>query len=283
VLYRNFGRTGARVSAIGMGTYYDVRWIAVASVFGIRLRSAEIVSAIRAGIDAGINLIDTAEFYKSESLVAEAVKGYDREKLFIATKVFPTHLRAEKLVRSCERSLKRLGLDYVDLYQIHFPRQSVPLSETMGAMEKLVDDGKIRHIGVSNFSLDKMKEAESALKKYSIASTQMHYNIMHRDVEKEILPHCEENGIALMAYFPVAHGKLAKRDGGAGDSALESIKKKYGLSTTAQVGLNYLISKSENVFPIPRASKQKHVYENAVLGGNLFSSQDMTVLADIFS
>ncbi|MCL5678381.1 MAG: aldo/keto reductase [Candidatus Thermoplasmatota archaeon] len=282
VLYRYFGRTGVKVSAVGMGTYYDFRWITVASLFGFRLRRAQIVRAIRAGIDAGINLIDTAEFYKSEALVAEAVKGYDREKLFIATKVFPTHLKFGKVIRSCEKSLRRLELDYIDLYQIHFPRQGIPLSETMGAMEKLVDEGKIRHIGISNFSLDKMREAENGLKKYTLASTQMHYNMMHRDVEKEILPHCAENGIALMAYFPVAHGKLAKPAGGEAHSALESVRKKYGLATTAQVGLNYLISKSENVFPIPRASTQEHVLQNAELGGNLFSDEDMAVLAGLF-
>ncbi len=260
-----------------MGTYYDFRWITVASLFGFRLRRAQIVRAIRAGIDAGINLIDTAEFYKSEALVAEAVKGYDREKLFIATKVFPTHLRREKVIRSCEKSLRRLGVNYIDLYQIHFPNPRVPIAETMAAMEELADRGMIRHIGVSNFSLSRMKEAVSSLRKYPLSSNQMHYNLIHRDVERDILPYCEEMDIALLAYYPVAHGKLANPHR-VSSNVIASIKSRYGFTTNAQIALTYLISRSMNTFPIPRASNPVHVSENAALGGNLLSPEDIEAL-----
>ncbi len=279
--YREFGRTGVRVSPIGMGTYYDIGWIA-ASALGIKINLKEKISAIRKGIDAGINLIDTAEFYRSESVVSMAIRDYDREKLFVATKVFPTHLRPEKLIRACDRSLRLLGTDYIDLYQVHFPNFRVPVSETMQAMERLADDGKIRHIGISNFSLPKMIEAEQSLKKHSLASTQMHYNLNHRSVEKDILPHCRENGIALMAYYPLGHGKLAELPHGQAEAAA-AIASKYGLRTDAQVALNYLLSSDRCVFPIPRASNPQHVAENSLLGGNLFDREDMDTLTSLFA
>ncbi|MBX8634880.1 MAG: aldo/keto reductase [Thermoplasmata archaeon] len=279
--YREFGRTGVRVSCVGMGTYYDFRWIA-ASALGIGFGVHEKVTAIRKGIEEGINLIDTAEFYRSEPLVSRAIKDYDREKLFIATKVFPNHLREDKLIRACDRSLRRLGISYIDLYQIHFPSFRVPVSESMRAMERLVDDGKIRYIGVSNFSLQKMIEAEQSLKRHSLISTQMHYNLKHRDVENDILPHCRENGIALMAYYPLGHGKLAELR--SSDAAtVKAIASKCGLKTDAQLALNYLLSSDKCVFPIPRASNPEHVAENSTLGGRLFDREDMNALAAIFS
>lgn len=277
MIYRKFARTGFSVSAVGMGTYYDFRWIAAAALLGKQFSRARIMSAIRTGIDAGINLIDTAEFYRSEELVGEAIRGYDREKLFIATKVFPTHLRREKVIRACEKSLKRLGVDYIDLYQIHFPNPRVPIAETMAAMEELADRGMIRHIGVSNFSLPRMKEAVSSLRKYPLSSNQMHYNLIHRDVERDILPYCEEMGIALLAYYPVAHGKLADAHGGR-TNVIASIKSRYGFTTNAQIALTYLISRSKNTFPIPRASNPVHVSENAALGGKLLSPEDIEAL-----
>ena len=162
-----FGKTGASVSEIGMGTYYDPLWIATATL-GWRRGAASKVEALRAGLDGGINLIDTAEIYRSESLVAKAIEGRKREELFIATKVWPNHLHRDALVAALERSLRHLSLSYVDLYQIHFYSSSIPLSETMAALEELKEKGKINSIGVSNFSLKQLIDANAALKRSEV-------------------------------------------------------------------------------------------------------------------
>ncbi|BBD72341.1 aldo/keto reductase [Sulfodiicoccus acidiphilus] len=202
-----------------------------------------------------MNLIDTAEIYGSEPLVREAIRGAKREELFVATKVWSNHLRRESLFKALEGSLNRLGLNYVDLYQVHFPNRRVPISETMGAMEEMVDKGKIRHIGISNFSLKQTEEAVHSLKKYELASIQINYSLSHRVPERDLIPYCQKEGIAVMAYYPLAHGKLSNTS-----EKLRPLLQKYG-KTPSQLALNWLAS-IPNVFPIPRASKVEHVKEN---------------------
>jgi diketogulonate reductase-like aldo/keto reductase len=250
---KEFANTGREVSEIGMGTYYDFPWIMKARV-GVVGGAEDKVAALRAGLEGGINLIDTAEIYNSEPLVARAIEGFPRENLFIATKVMFMHLRHDALVKSLRRSLKKLKLGYVDLYQVHQPSPFVPVEETMSAMEEMVDQGLVRSIGVSNFSLKQMVEANSALKKHRLTSTQMPYHLADRRMENEILPYCRKEKMALLAYFPLGHGKLTA--GGA----LSEIGKKYG-KTPSQVALSWLLSQ-ENVFPIPRASNRAHVVED---------------------
>jgi diketogulonate reductase-like aldo/keto reductase len=246
--------TGARVSEIGMGTYYDPLWIATAIV-GWRRGASKKVAALKAGIEGGMNLIDTAEIYGSETLVAKVIKGHKREELFVATKVWSNHLRRDALVRALEKSLRRLELSYVDLYQIHFPNTRVPISETMAAMEELKEKGKLMHIGVSNFSLEELKEANSALRKSQIISNQVPYSLANRSIERDLLPHCERENIVILAYFPLGHGKLASAAG-----RMSSLPGKYS-KTPSQIALRWLASK-EHVFPIPRASRLEHVKEN---------------------
>ncbi|TLX95553.1 MAG: aldo/keto reductase, partial [Thaumarchaeota archaeon] len=179
--FKEFGRSGRKVSEVGMGTYYDPLWIATATP-GWRRDASQKVEAIKAGLDAGMTLIDTAEIYGSEPLVAKAIDGRKREDLFIATKVWPNHLRRDALAKALRQSLQRLRLDYVDLYQIHWPNPSVPISETMGAMEELLAQGKIMSVGVSNFSLQQLVEANAALKKSRLASNQMSYSLLDRSI-----------------------------------------------------------------------------------------------------
>lgn len=279
--YREFGRTGFSSSVVGMGTYYDMGWIVSASLLGRRPREEQILRSLLAGMEGGMNLIDTAEIYRSEPIIAKAIKGRERESLFIASKAFPTHFRREKLIRACERSLRRLNTKYVDLYQLHFPSRRVPIAETMAAMEELVERGLVRNIGVSNFSLESMIEAQQAMKKYRIACTQMHYNLSNRKVEKELLPFCEKNGIALLPYFPLAHGKLARSDASL-DPVFSEIAARHGLTTNAQVALAYLTSRSECIFPIPRARSPAHVAENIHAGDAVFSEEEMGRLQSIF-
>lgn len=251
---KEFAKTGRKISEIGMGTYYDPLWIAT-SFLGWRRGAKAKVQAIQAGLDAGINLIDTAEIYSSEPLVAEAIRGRKRDEMFLATKVWPNHLDEDSLVRSFNKSLRRLGTSYIDLYQVHWPNPQVPVGETMSAMEELVGEGKLLHLGVSNFDLEQLVEASSALRRSEISSVQLDYSLIHRSVEGGILPYCEREKIALLAYYPLGHGKLPS------DSRLNGVSSNLG-KTRAQVALQWLAGKA-SVFPIPRASKSAHVRENA--------------------
>jgi diketogulonate reductase-like aldo/keto reductase len=268
-----FGRTGHDVTEIGMGTYYDPSWILTARL-GWKRGAARRIEAMKAGLAGGISMIDSAEVYNSEPLVAEAIQGYKREDLFIATKVTFTHLRRKALFKALERSLRRLKTSYVDLYQVHQPNPIVPIRETMGAMEELVEAGKIRAIGVSNFSLKRMMEANASLKKARLASTQMSYSLLHREIESDIIPYCRREGIAVLAYFPLGHGRLA------GERKLHVFCEKYSKSP-AQVALNWLTSQ-RGVFPIPRASNPVHVKENLGASGWRLSAQDLQELDKIF-
>lgn len=277
--YREFGRTGEKVSIIGMGTYYDVSWI-ILSRLGIMRNRALHIEAIKAGIEIGINLIDTAELYNTEGLIKEAIRGYKRDELFIATKVWPNHLKYDSLIRACERSLRRLGVNYVDLYQIHFPSKRVPIGESIRAMEKLVEMGKIKYIGVSNFSLNQMIEAEEAMKKNYLASTQMPYSLVDRRIEEGIIPYCRNKKIAILCYYPLGHGKIVKE---MPVEVLKRIEEKHGKRTRAQIALNYIISKHEITFPIPRASRPDHVRENEGATGWRLDEEDIKFLEETTS
>ncbi len=271
--HKFFAKSGLRVSSVGMGTYYDPLWI-VTAFLGWRRGAKQKVEAIRVGVELGINLIDTAEIYQSEPLVAKAISGFKRDDVFLATKVWSNHLKHDSLIRSLEASLKRLGVTYVDLYQVHFPNPRVPIAETMGAMEELVEKGRIRLIGISNFTLDQTVQAHHSLKKYELSSVQLEYNLINRRVEKDILPYCDKNGIALLAYYPLAHGRLAS------NPELMRIAAKYG-KTPSQLALNYLASKP-NVFPIPRASRAHHVRLNAGSVGWTIADEDRSKMEALF-
>ena len=266
---KSFGWTQKQTTSVGLGTYYDFPWI-VKSRMGFIGGAEAKVAALKAGLDAGIRLIDTAEVYNSEPLVARAIDGFPREDLFIATKVMFLHLKRDALVKSLERSLKKLNVSYVDLYQVHQPSPFVPIAETMSAMEEMVDRGMIRYIGVSNFSLKQTIEANGALKKHRLASTQMPYHLADRRMEKEILPYCRKENMALLAYVPLGHGKLTS------GRALSRVGQKYG-RTASQVALNWLLS-LENVFPIPRASTSAHVMENVGSAGWRMADEDRAEL-----
>ncbi len=275
--YREFAKTGFKTSVVGMGTYYDPLWIAAGMVFRVQMHRKRILEALKTGLDNGINFIDTAEIYQSETIVSEAIRGRKRDDLFIASKVSNNHLKPESVVKSCRKSLERLGTSYLDLYQIHFPSSKIPIKETMRSMEKLASDGLIRAIGVSNFSYSQMIEAEEALAGNELSSTQMNYNILHRDVEADILPHCEKERIAMIPYFPLAHGKLAK----SGRTLIEEIASKRSVKSS-QVALSWLVKRSEMNFPIPSASRPNHVKENALSGDFELSNDDFKALVEAY-
>jgi diketogulonate reductase-like aldo/keto reductase len=258
LLLKDFGKTGRKVSEIGMGTFYDPMWIAK-SFMGWRSGANTKVQALKSGFESGITLVDTAEIYGSEPLVGRALAGSKREDIFLATKVWPFHLHRDAVIKSLEKSLRRLGTTYVDLYQVHQPNSRVPIRETMAAMEELVGAGKVRHVGVSNFNLEQTKEANSALPKSQLSSIQPDYSLINRRIEKDILPYCQANGIAVLAYFPLGHGRLVS------NSRISETATKYG-KTNGQTALRWLARK-EGVFPIPRASGIVHVQENVGASG----------------
>jgi diketogulonate reductase-like aldo/keto reductase len=252
-----------------MGTYYDPAFITLSLLIRHQMGKTEKIAALRKGLELGINLIDTAEIYQTENIVSEAIEGYERETLFIATKAFRNHLRYNSVLKAAENSLKRLKCSYIDLYQIHMPNRRVPIGETMKAMEKLVENGKVRYLGVSNFSLEQTIKAADALSKNKLASNQVEYNLVKRGIEKDLLPYCEQNRIVILPYRPLAHGALAKPSKQL-KTAMDEISRKHGGKTPSQIALNWLLTKSTVIFPIPRASKPERITENVgALGWNL--------------
>jgi diketogulonate reductase-like aldo/keto reductase len=274
--YRVFGRSGVKVSAVGMGTYYDLAWIVLSRLGILRSRRLK-VQALRLGLENGINLIDTAEIYGSEPIVAEAIRGFNRDELFIATKVWPTHLKYNSVIKAARNSARRLGVRYIDLYQIHFPNRRVPITETMRAMEHLVDEGLIRFIGLSNFNLNQVIEAQGALKKYEVVSLQMPYSLIDRRIEADIIPYAKRENLAILCYYPLGHGRLIRefpRD------LIEMVSRNHGPRTPAQIALNWIITKHENAFPIPRASNPMHVRENLGAVGWRLSDEEIKAIEE---
>ena len=276
MIYREFGNTSFKTSCIGMGTYYDMRWI-FKTYLGIYTGREQKEDAIKAGIDNGINLIDTAELYRSEKIIAPVIKNYKRDELFLATKVFPTHLSPKSLERALNRSLKNLETDYVDLYQIHFPNPTIDLKKTLRTMERMIDGGKMKYIGLSNFSLNLLKRAQDILSKHEITSIQINYNVFHRKSQNDLIKYCEQNHIAVMAYFPLGHGRVAQKQY---NEYFDYIRKTIGDVPNANIALAYLISKNQNVFPIPRASNRLHVTQNAKHSDIILNEEDITYLEE---
>ena len=189
------------------------------------------IDALRAGMDAGIQMIDTAEMYgegRAEELVGEAVKGYKREDLFLVSKVYPHNAGKKKIYQSVERSLKRLGTDYLDLYLLHW-RGSVPLSETVECMEDLVRKGRIRNWGVSNFDTDDMEELIQVDSGENCVINQVLYHLGSRGIEYDLLPWLKEHEIPVMAYCPLAQAGSLRRDM-TENAVLKKIASQYGIT-----------------------------------------------------
>jgi diketogulonate reductase-like aldo/keto reductase len=279
--YKDFGRAKVRVSAIGMGTFFDAKGIMESWILGHHRNEKEKVEALKKGIELGINFIDTAEVYRTEKYIGEVIKAYKREDLFIATKVSLWHLKYERVLKAAKRSLSRLQTSYIDLYQIHNPNPIVPIRETMSAMRQLINEGKIRYIGVSNFSLAQVKEADSVFSNNELVSVQNKYNLVDRGLEVDILPYCINNNIVIIPYTPLAHGKLTKPSQKQKE-VLDHISEKYGGKTPAQIALNWFLSKNKIVFPIPRASKPSRIIENVGATGWTMEKDDIITLENTF-
>ena len=209
--YKNLGQTDIKVSVLALGC-----WPFAGGMEWGDQSDDDSISAVREALDSGINLFDTAEGYgsgHSEQVLGRGLAGR-RHEAVVATKVSPDHLSAGKVVEACERSLKNLGTDYVDLYQVHWPNWDVPLEETMGALERLKSDGKVRAIGVSNFGV---RDLSDVLAVGEIVTDQMPYSLLWRAIESEIQPLCVARGVGIICYTPLAQGMLTGRYSTADD------------------------------------------------------------------
>lgn len=257
---------GEVVPAMGQGTWK----------MGERAeRRSDEIAALRAGVEMGMTLVDTAEMYgdgAAETLIGEAL-GDRRDDLFLVSKAYPQNASRTRLARACEASLERLGTDRLDLYLLHW-RGSVPLGETVGAMEALRSEGKIRHWGVSNFDTDDMDElvAEGG---GDCATNQILYNLIRRGPELDLLPWLTDHRMAVMAYSPVEQGRLAS------DPTLKAIAGEIG-ATPAQVALAWTL-RNENVIAIPKAGSIAHMRENRAAADIVLADADLATLDTAFT
>jgi diketogulonate reductase-like aldo/keto reductase len=264
MIFKHFGSGGPAVSAVGQGTW-----------------PVPDAAALRHGIALGLTHIDTAEMYgdgEAETTVGRAIAGSPRERLFIVTKVLPHHADRAGVRRACERSLRRLGTDYVDCYLLHW-RGDIPIAETMSALERLVDEGKTRSIGVSNFDPWDLREAAAALRTRRLACDQVLYNLRERTVEDHELPWCRENGCALVAYTPLGQPPVDATK--PRYRALREIALAHGVTVQA-VALAFLV-RDPLVFAIPKASAIDHVEANAKAGDLRLSDDEVAAVDRAFA
>ncbi|MEM3922540.1 MAG: aldo/keto reductase, partial [Nitrososphaerota archaeon] len=227
--------------------------------------------------------IDTAEMYgggHAEELVGEAIRVFKRDEVFIASKVWHTNLKYDDVLRACERSLKRLQTSHIDLYYIHWPSDVIPLSETMRAMERLYRDGKIRYIGVSNFSIAQVEEARSYLSAADVVAIQAEYSLYNRKIEGDLMQYCLKNGMTLVAYSPLARGALIADLSKPMERRVQlllELAEKYS-KTPIQVALNWVIWRDQ-VIAIPKASRKEHVEENVGAAGWKLAKEDYDLIS----
>lgn len=278
------GGSDLEVSRMGLGM-----WQAAGDLWGEDVRDEDCIAAMVRAHELGVNLVDTAEAYgngHSEEVVGRALQKVDRDEVVVATKVGGSHLRYEHVLKACELSRERLGVNAIDLYQVHWPDpwQQVPLSETMHALERLQKEGQIHAIGVSNFAVRDLEEARAAISTTDIVSNQVQYSLLHREPEKEVLPYCRREGITVLAWSPLAKGALTGRydvSHRPGDRLREDhvLFRTKNMESTAplvavlgeiaeahdaslpQVALNWLLAQ-DGVIPIPGAKRPIHVEGN---------------------
>jgi len=222
---------------------------------------------LRLGVELGACLIDTAEIYGTENVVGQAIHGM-RERVFLATKVSGQHLRYDEVLQAADNSLRRLQVDCIDLYQVHWPNTQVPIRDTMRAMEALVDSGQVKYIGVSNFSAAQLRQAQAAIQHHPIVSNQVLYNLNRREIERDLLPYCQQQDITVIAYTPLDDGHLAHR---------QRLRRQTGMQTLAdiaaevdksmaQVALNWCTAHS-HVIAIPKSDHSERIVENCAASG----------------
>jgi diketogulonate reductase-like aldo/keto reductase len=268
--HRPLGSTKREVAIIGQGTWY------------LEHGNAETaMAALRRGLDLGMTHIDTAEMYGSgaaEELVGAAIDGR-RDEVFLVSKVLPSNASRNGTIAACERSLKRLKTDRLDCYLLHW-RGSHPLGDTVAAFERLSADGKILSWGVSNFDVDDLEEVREIAGADQIVCNQVLYHLRERAIEHGVIPWCEENGVAVVAYSPFGHADGFPGPHSAGGRVLKEIADRHG-STPRQVALRFLTRRA-SLFAIPKASTMEHVAENAAAGSLHLSEAELAEIGAAF-
>lgn len=266
-----------KIPVIGLGT-----WGIGGFMEADYSHDSEAIQSIKNAIAMGYTHIDTAELYgagHTEQLIGQAIQDLDRSKLIITSKVYKTNLRYEDVLASCNKSLDRLHTDYIDIYLIHAPNPEIPLAGTMRAMDELVVQGKVKYVGVSNFSVAQMREAQEH-SRYHIVANQIPYNLATRNkchisscinMESEIIPYCRNNDLVVMSYRPIERGVLLTPN-----ALLDDIAKRYD-KTRAQIALNWLVTKA-NVITICKSTNQDHLRENLGAIGWSLSPTDIELL-----
>jgi diketogulonate reductase-like aldo/keto reductase len=249
IVRRRFGPLPDEIPVVGQGT-----WM----MGSPRDRKRE-VEALQAGIELGLTHIDTAELYGSEEMIAEVIRDVPRRDLFIVSKVLPQNASRAGTIRACEASLRRLRIDYLDVYLLHW-RGRHPLAETLGALGELVRQGKIRALGVSNFDVDDLEEAQGALGATPIACNQVLYHLEERHIDARLVDYCDRNQIAVVGYSPFGHGRFPRPES-AGGRALAAVAARHR-ATPRQVALAFL-GRAAPLFTIPKASTAAHARDNA--------------------
>jgi len=265
---QKFGTNGPDVSVIGQGTWYLDRGDRKAAV-----------AALRRGIATGMTHIDTAEMYgDAELVIADAIAGLPREKLFLVSKVLPSNASRRGTIAACERSLKRLRTDHLDCYLLHW-RGSYPFEETVAAFDELVAAGKIRSWGVSNFDADDLGELLAIVGKGKIACNQVLYHLQERAIEHAVIPWCEQHGVAVVAYSPFGHNDFPSPRSKAGE-VVQVIADAHKASAR-QVALAFL-TRASSVFAIPKASSAEHAADNAGAGDLKLSDSEIAAVDEAF-
>ncbi|MFO8019633.1 MAG: aldo/keto reductase [Promethearchaeia archaeon] len=266
------GKTGEKIPILGQGTWGIKRFFKDNEYY------EQWKDSLRKGIELGMTHIDTAEMYglgKAEKVVGEIIEEYGRENLFITSKLFPMHIFHHGMKKAAEKSLERLGIKYFDLYLIHWPNFLVSITKQMKVLEELVNEGKTRYIGVSNFSIKKFKKAQSALKKEELVNNQLNASFTKQKHMYKSLPYYQEHNITMTAYSPLGHSgytdlseELRKK--------LDTLASKYN-ATIQQIAIAWLIN-HENVITIPKAFHLNHVKDNAEAADIKLSREDIELL-----
>jgi diketogulonate reductase-like aldo/keto reductase len=268
---RAFGPTGVEVCTIGQGTW---------NLPESGAQRSQAIAALRRGIELGMTHIDTAEMYGSggvEIVLGDALATVPRERLFITSKVLPAHAGYAGTIAACEASLRRMRLEYLDCYLLHWPGDR-PLEETMGALENLVQSGKARTIGVSNFDLPALLQARSYLRNVPLSCNQVLYHLRERGIERRLLPYCQRESIAITGYTPFGRGRFPRES--AVDGAIAAIARKRE-ATPRQVILAFL-TRSPMTFAIPKASSLAHTIENAGAGDLVLETAEIAAIDAAF-
>lgn len=240
------------------------------------------IEALRTGIEKGITLVDTAEMYgegKSERLVGEAIKPYNREELFIVSKVYPHNASKKNMYASCEKTLERLGVDQLDLYLLHWPG-SVPLQETVDCFEELKHQGKIKAWGVSNFDLEDMQELLSLENGENCQTNQVLYHLGSRGIEVALTDYLKEKNIPIMAYCPIIGQEPDIKEKIHNNDTVNQIANKLDISVI-QLLLAWVMHQ-ENMIAIPKAGSKDHVLQNSEVLDAELSKEDLTALDKAF-